>query len=48
MENANFEDLLLKDNSWNVHENNMHMLFIEIYKSINNISPPIIKHFFLT
>ena len=46
MENANFEDLLLKDNSWNVHENNMHMLFIEIYKSINNISPPIIKHFF--
>ena len=26
MEDANFEDLLLKDNSWNVHENNIHML----------------------
>ena len=46
MEDANFEDLLLKDNSWNVHENNMHTLLIEIYKSINNLSPPIMKDFF--
>ena len=46
MEDANFEDLLLKDNSWNIHENNIHLLLIEIYESINNISPPIIKHFF--
>ena len=46
MEDANFEDLLLKDNSWNVHENNIHMLLIEIYKSINNLSPPIMKYFF--
>ena len=36
MEDANFEDLPLKDNSWNVHENNIHALLIEIYKSINN------------
>ena len=42
MEDANFEDLLLKDNSWNVHENNMHML----YKSINTFSPQIMKDFF--
>ena len=28
MENANFEDLLLKDNSWNVHENNIHTIII--------------------
>ena len=28
MEDANFEDLLLKDNSWNVHENNIHVLLI--------------------
>ena len=28
MEDANFEDLLLKDNSWNVHENNIHTLLI--------------------
>ena len=46
MEDANFEDLLLKENSWNVHENNIHTLLIEIYKSINNLSPPIMKVFF--
>ena len=31
MEDANFEDLLLKDNLWNVHENNIQTLLIEIY-----------------
>ena len=41
-----FEDLLLKDNSWNVHENNIHTLLIKIYKSINNLGPPIMKYFF--
>ena len=45
-EDVNFEDLLLKDNSWNVHENNIHTLLIEIYKSINNLGPPIMKYFF--
>ena len=45
MEDANLEDLLLKDNLWNVHENNMHTLLIEISKSINNLSPPIMKDF---
>ena len=29
MEDANFEDLLLKGNSWNVHESNIHTLFID-------------------
>ena len=37
IEDANFEDLLLKDNSWSVYENNIHTLLIEIYKSINNL-----------
>ena len=46
MEDANFEDLLLKDNSWNVHENNIYTLLIEIYNSINNLSAPIMKYFF--
>ena len=46
MEDANFEDLLLKDNSSNIHENNIHILLIEIYESINNLSPPIMKDFF--
>ena len=45
-QDANFEDLLLKDNSWNVHESNIHTLLIEIYKSINNLSPPIMKKIF--
>ena len=46
MQDANFKDLLLKDNSWNVHESNIRTLLIEIYKSINNLSPPIMKNFF--
>ena len=46
LEDANLEDLLLKDNLWNVHESNIHALLIEIYKSINNLSPPVIKDFF--
>ena len=46
MQDANFEDLLLKDNSWNVHESNIHKLLIEMYKSINYLSPSIMKIFF--
>ena len=46
MQDANFEELPLKDNSWNVHESNIRTLLIEIYKSINNLSPPIVKNFF--
>ena len=30
MQDVNFEDLLLKDNSWNVHESNKHTSLIEI------------------
>ena len=46
LEDENFEDVLLKGNLWNVHENNKHMLLIEMYKSTNNLSPPIMKNFF--
>ena len=46
MEDANFEDLLLKGNSWNVHKSNLHTLLIEIYKSINSLRPPIMKDLF--
>ena len=46
MEHANFEDLLIKDSSWTIHENNIHTLSIEIYKSPNHISPPIMQEFF--
>ena len=46
MEDANFEDLLIKDSSWTIHENNIHTLLIEICKSLNHISPPIMQEFF--
>ena len=45
-EDANFEDLLIKDSSCAIHENNIHTLLIEIYKSINHIRPPIMQEFF--
>ena len=46
MEDAYFQNLLLKDNSQNVHENNIYPLLIEIYWSINNLGPPIMRDFF--
>ena len=46
MQDASFEDLQLKDNSWNVHESNIYTLLIEIHKPISNLSPPIMKDFF--
>ena len=41
-----FRSLLIKDNSWTIHESNIHTLLIEIYKSLNNISPIIMQDFF--
>ena len=41
MEDANLKDLLIKYSSWTIHENNIHTLLIEIYKSLNHISPSI-------
>lgn len=38
---ASFEDLLLRDKSRIIHQENIHTLMVEIYKSINHISPPI-------
>ena len=46
MKDANFEDLLIKDNSWTIHENNTHTLLIEVYKSLNHISPTVMQEFF--
>ena len=46
MEDANFEDLLLKNNLWNVPEYNIHTLLIQIFKSTTNVSPPNMKEFF--
>ena len=46
MERANLEDLSNKDGSWTIHENNIHALLIEIDRSLNHISPPIMQEFF--
>ena len=34
-ENATFEDLLGRDKSRTIHEDNLHKLLVEIYKSIH-------------
>jgi len=41
-----FEQLLDKDNSFTVHHRNLQKLATEIYKIINNESPPIMKQIF--
>ena len=46
MEHANLEDLPSKDGSWTIHDNNIHALLIEIDRSLNHISPPIMQEFF--
>ena len=46
MEDANFGNLLTKDSSWTIHENNIHTLLTEIYMSLNHLSPPIMQEFF--
>ena len=43
MEVANFKDLLIKDSYWSIHEINIFSLLIDIYKSLNRISPPIMQ-----
>ena len=40
---SNFEEMLNKVNSLSVHFNNVHALFIELYKIVNDVSPKIIS-----
>ena len=46
MEDATFEDLLERDECKSFHENNIHILRTEIYKSLHHPSPPIMKNCF--
>ena len=46
MEDENFEDLLIEDTSWTIHENNLHTLLIEICKFLNHITLPKMQEFF--
>ena len=40
---STFSELLIKDSSMTIHERNLQSLTIEVYKSINNLSPVIMK-----
>ena len=46
MEDANFEDSSINDSCWTIYENNIQTLLIEIYNSLNHVSPPIMQEFF--
>ena len=39
MEGTIFEDLLINNGSWTIHENNIHTLLSQICKSLNHINP---------
>ena len=47
-DNSSFEDLLLRDGSFTVHERNVQSLAIELYKVAYGISPEIMRHIFPT
>ena len=42
---TNFQDLLIKDGSETIHDRNIKLLAIEMYKAANNISPSAIADF---
>ena len=42
MEDANFEDLLIKDSSWTIHEKKYSHF---VNRDLNHISPPIMQGF---
>ena len=41
-----FEGLLMKDNSFSIHERNIKSLAIEIYKFLNGLSPSFLNNVF--
>ena len=45
-ENSSFDELLQRDKSFTIHERNIQILAIEIYKVINGISPEIMNEVF--
>ena len=42
------EGLLIKSSSVSVHQRNLQLLFIEIYKTINNLNPSFMAELFVT
>ena len=43
---SSFQELLTKNQSFTIHEQNIQTLAIELYKVVNNISPEIMKFIF--
>ena len=43
---SSFEGLLMKDNSFSIHEKNIQSLAIEIYKFLNGLSPSFLNNVF--
>ena len=43
-----FEGLLIKRNSVSVHQRNLQLVLIEIYKTINNLNPSFMAEVFVT
>ena len=44
--NLSFDDLLKKDKSVSIHQRNLQILVIEIYKTRNDLGPEIMKDIF--
>ena len=45
---SNFESLLIKSNSVSIHQRNLQLLRIEIYKTVNNLNPSFMAEVFVT
>ena len=43
---SSFNELLIKDNSVSIHHRNVQLVAIEMYKIVNDISPPFMREIF--
>ena len=43
---SSFDGILMKDNSFSIHERNIQILAIEIYKCLNGLSPSFLNNVF--
>ena len=43
---SNFESLLKKDDTITIHERNIQTLTVEVYNTLNNLNPPLMKEIF--